>query len=186
MEKGEKYNKFEVLEVEQRNKVRVRCECGYEGFRRASHLESGRTRMCKSCASKETAASYPPPVKRQAVGLLGKTYYSSLRRGADVRGLEWSVSQEYLWSIFTGKCALTGQEITLSLETHNSAPAYHYFTASLDRIDSSLGYIEGNVQWVHKDINRLKNNYDQEDFIKMCTMVVTYANQQPSLVNDDK
>jgi hypothetical protein len=44
-------------------------------------------------------------------------------------------------------------------------------TASLDRIDSSKGYEEGNIQWVHKHINFMKRTYSQEYFIDMCKKV---------------
>jgi hypothetical protein len=44
-------------------------------------------------------------------------------------------------------------------------------TASLDRIDSSRGYIEGNVQWVHKMANMCKQHYSQKRFIDMCIAV---------------
>lgn len=44
-------------------------------------------------------------------------------------------------------------------------------TASLDRIDSSKGYVEGNVHWVHKDINIMKWDFPLETFIKMCKFV---------------
>lgn len=47
-------------------------------------------------------------------------------------------------------------------------------TASLDRIDSSKGYIEGNVQWLHKDINRLKINYSDEDLIQICLEIIRW------------
>jgi hypothetical protein len=47
-------------------------------------------------------------------------------------------------------------------------------TASLDRIDSSKGYITGNLQWLHKDINWMKNSFSQEDFIKLCRDVTRY------------
>jgi len=38
-------------------------------------------------------------------------------------------------------------------------------TASLDRIDNNLGYTINNIQWVHKDINRIKREYDQNVFL---------------------
>lgn len=44
-------------------------------------------------------------------------------------------------------------------------------TASLDRIVSTKGYVEGNVQWVCKMVNIMKNVYDQEDFINMCKKI---------------
>lgn len=187
MQEGERYNSFEVLRYETRHKVHVRCSCGYEGTRRADHLESGRTRMCKSCASKETAEKYPPPVHTKSVGDLGGTYYSMLRIGARKRGLEWSVSRDYLWSIFTGRCSVTGREINLSTKlkgSNGTGVDWGSFNASLDRIDSSIGYIEGNVQWVHKEINWFKNSYSMKDFVQMCTEVYQYANQQPSSGKD--
>lgn len=51
---------------------------------------------------------------------------------------------------------------------------------SLDRIDSSLGYIPGNVQWVCKQINISKHILSTKEFIGMCRKVVNYADQQPS------
>ena len=38
-------------------------------------------------------------------------------------------------------------------------------------IDNSKGYEIGNVQWVHKDINMMRNKYDITYFIKMCRLV---------------
>ena len=37
-------------------------------------------------------------------------------------------------------------------------------TASLDRIDSTKGYVRGNIQWVHKDINWFKRDYPKISF----------------------
>ena len=65
------------------------------------------------------------------------------------------------------KCALTGWDI--------DAMEVNVNTASLDRIDSSKGYIEGNVQWVHKMVNMSKQQYTQEEFIDMCTAVANKA-----------
>jgi hypothetical protein len=61
------------------------------------------------------------------------------------------------------KCALTGWDI--------EAMKVQVNTASLDRIDSSKGYIEENVQWVHKMVNMSKQSYSQEEFIEMCKAV---------------
>ena len=43
--------------------------------------------------------------------------------------------------------------------------------ASIDRIDSQFGYIKGNVQLVHKMVNMCKQQYEQEDFLRMCEAV---------------
>ena len=54
-------------------------------------------------------------------------------------------------------------------------------TASLDRIDSSKGYVKGNVQWVHKDINKMKTDFEQSIFIKLCKSVADCLAKEPTV-----
>ena len=86
-------------------------------------------------------------------------YYNKFYKSAIERGLEWNITKEYIESIFTNKCSLSGWEISAD---------YGIQSASLDRIDSSVGYIVGNVQWVRAMVNMCKNKYDENLFIKMC------------------
>lgn len=37
---------------------------------------------------------------------------------------------------------------------------------SLDRVDSSKGYIRGNIQWVTKRINWMKGDLSMEEFLE--------------------
>lgn len=74
-----------------------------------------------------------------------------------------------MWNLFiiqNRKCALSGLELSFPKTSEDQS-----YTASIDRIDSALGYVEGNVQWVHKDINMMKNKYNQEYFIQMCKLI---------------
>jgi hypothetical protein len=48
-------------------------------------------------------------------------------------------------------------------------------TASLDRIDNSQGYINGNIQWVHKIINRIKMDLNTSYFVELCKKVAQHA-----------
>ena len=98
--------------------------------------------------------------------------WGSIVRSASGKGkranIGISISIEEAWNLFLSqnrKCALSGIEIYCS--PTNRAKG----TASLDRIDSSIGYHSENVQWVHKDINRMKNIFSQEYFIAMCKHV---------------
>lgn len=75
----------------------------------------------------------------------------------------------FLFEWQRGRCFFTGQDISFS---ENSSVSRHG-TASLDRKDSSKGYTYDNCVWVHKDINRFKNNYSVDDFVKMCKMVAS-------------
>jgi hypothetical protein len=105
-------------------------------------------------------------------------HFNEIKRSANKRGIEFSVSIKYLWELYSNqdcKCALTGLPIVFGRLSHR-----HETSASLDRIDSKYGYIKGNLQWVLKDINLLKSNYDNEYFIKLCNHV---AHTHPRDVN---
>ena len=69
-----------------------------------------------------------------------------------------------------GKCALTG--MVLRMRGRKSEEQKERGTASLDRIDSTKGYVRGNVQWVHKDVNLMKNEFSEGYLLKMCRLVV--------------
>ena len=85
---------------------------------------------------------------------------------------EVNITIQEAWDLFLEqdrKCALTGLDIVFGPRDKGGN------TASLDRIDSTKGYIKGNVQWVHKDINRMKFDLNQERFIELCKKVTEYA-----------
>lgn len=95
-----------------------------------------------------------------------------IKQGAKERGICYEVSEKYLWNLFLAqnrKCALSGDSIWFS----NWQTASQQ-TASLDRIDSSKGYVEGNVQWLHKDVNVAKQDKSDEEFVEMCKKVARH------------
>jgi len=50
-------------------------------------------------------------------------------------------------------------------------------TASLDRIKSSKGYTQDNVQWTHKVVNIMKKNMTEDEFCLWCERVVNHRNR---------
>jgi len=64
----------------------------------------------------------------------------------------------------------------LFFSRNNLEHAMGVYTASLDRIDSSKGYIEENVHWVHKRINVMKGNMSEQEFLNFCE-AVTFKNK---------
>jgi hypothetical protein len=80
-------------------------------------------------------------------------------RRARRRYHECNLGLEYLktlWDNQNGICALTGLEMCLELGVNPTRQA------SLDRIDSSKGYIEGNVQYVVVPINLAKGQLSDD------------------------
>lgn len=106
------------------------------------------------------------------------TYIARLRGAAKRRKLPWEVDGQFLWELYqkqAGRCALSG----VAIEFHDGVAQY---TASLDRIDSKLGYVAGNVQWVNRKVNFMKKELDEAEFVEWCGLVFRHhhpdANQR--------
>jgi len=98
------------------------------------------------------------------------SYFSRLSFGAKNRGIDFDITMDEAWSLFVKqkrKCKLSG----LPLRFHLHGERMSEQTASLDRIDSALGYSVRNCQWLHKDINKMKLDHDQDLFIRYCKLV---------------
>lgn len=128
-------------------------------------LISGESRQCRECANKP-----------RYVGNIYVHYYHTTQTEAikHKRQKAFAVSIEYLDSIWKkqdGKCALSG--IPIAFQDLGKAKG----TASLDRIDSNKGYIKGNVQWLHKDVNIMKNSFSDKKVLELCKLIVDYAEE---------
>lgn len=133
--------------------------CGAEqAYTRKDHAKQSTLSdwQCKPCVQKAKGFT-----KNRRVGPKTRLY-KKFKHMAKGRGLVFELTEEAMFSTFTGKCALSGVDISLDYGGN----------ASLDRIDSSLGYIPGNVQWVDGKVNLAKRNMSDAEFIEMCKMVV--------------
>ena len=86
--------------------------------------------------------------------------------------MKFSLTTKYLWKLFEkqhNRCSLSGVSISLPISAYDAT--HGNVTASLDRIDSNKGYVGGNVQWVHKDVNMMKQHFSQPRFIELCKLV---------------
>jgi hypothetical protein len=68
-----------------------------------------------------------------------------------------------LWKKQDGKCAYTGLPMTAS--------SNQFHTVSLDRIDSSKGYVVDNIQLICAVVNKMKMDLKEETFIHFCHLV---------------
>jgi hypothetical protein len=187
----DKYNQLTVLEeVKHNNRLmyRTQCDCGRIDLKRKDWVKSGRTTSCKNCASKKTALKYPPPTHRTGCGGLSGTHFLSIKNGATRRNIPFDLDVEFLWKLYKdqkGLCALTDVPLVLTTALKNQNVNWDIITASLDRKDSSKGYTIDNVQWVHKEINRLKNNYSLEELLYWSNLLLKkHGNPEPSQSGD--
>lgn len=138
----------------------VSCSCGCLKTVLGTHLIQGHTTNC-GCKSTRGSANY------QGYKGVGKTYWNSLKRGAaGAKGrkpIDFQITLEFIADLLESqgyKCALSGLPISAK-----------HKTASLDRIDSSKGYLKDNVQWLHKDVNMMKRHYNEDYFVRLCKLI---------------
>ncbi|GAA6622310.1 hypothetical protein NUACC26_081330 [Scytonema sp. NUACC26] len=100
------------------------------------------------------------------------------RRRVKTHGRECTITLEYLqelWEKQDGRCPYTGWQLDNPETTaHWNSHKLHPRTASLDRIDSSVGYIQGNVQFVSVMANFAKRDFQEEELLEFCKSVVNY------------
>lgn len=109
---------------------------------------------------------------------------NTLRRGAKDRDIEFDISiddLERLWEKQGGRCAYTNEPLSFPAVMNATNMNRDDFTASLDRRDSSLGYTADNIQWVHKVINIMKMDLNENVFFRYCMLVA-----QKCLKNNNK
>jgi len=142
------------------------CDCGKSKAVPRSGLLSGHTKSC-GCRHRTYRAENP---KWSGHGEISGQFWTRARRNAKLRDLDFKITIEEGWALFLTqkrKCALSGLVLRFGTPMSKS-------TASLDRIDSNHGYINKNVQWIHKSINKMKMDMKEARFIELCTAIINH------------
>lgn len=154
----------------------VCCVCGKNLVKRASELgkraSSRAEQVPQSCGCKRMSLRVYTS-KYGSAGHLGGHHFGLIQIRARRKGFVFDVTIEYLWEKFQkqdGKCALSGAPLFLSKKSALPDET----RGSLDRIDSKVGYVVGNVQWVHPTLNFMKHAMPQANFIEWCRRVAEH------------
>jgi hypothetical protein len=141
-----------------------------------------RDSMCRSCRSVCANKSEKRILKVGAKNHMWKGYkeipYAWFSRYFERKGSRKkrtgtiNIQDVYnLWILQNKKCALSGRVIGFCDDKNNTS------TCSIDRINSLKEYTIDNIQLVHKDINKMKNNYDNEYFIQVCKDITKFQEE---------
>ncbi len=76
------------------------------------------------------------------------------------------------WEKQKGICPYSG--VQLSLRKLNEKRTDLIYEASIDRIDSSKGYIVGNIQFVSIPINYMKSTMNHEQMLDLCKIIAKF------------
>jgi hypothetical protein len=140
------------------------CQCGNTASVISQSLVRGVSVRCRRCACRDNKERITSKI------------WAQIRWGAKSRNLPFDLDKDYLWQLYVKQdrlCALSG--IPIGFANTSVEHTHGQTTASLDRIDSSKGYVRGNVQWVHKTINKIKWELDQQHFIHLCSLVAEWS-----------
>jgi hypothetical protein len=157
--------------------IKCRCECGFEKLVYCLTLIKGQSTACFNCGHGNKGESNPQWSGYKEVP---GTFISRMKAGAKLRknGIEVKINAEDIYNLWVKqdkKCSLSGIPIDfINTNKGNLRQGSKYdliCTASLDRIDSNKGYIKDNIQLVHKDVNMIKKEYDQEYFLTLCRLI---------------
>jgi hypothetical protein len=81
-----------------------------------------------------------------------------------------------LWDRQNGTCPYTGLKMILQGSSSSCDRINSLKKASLDRIDSTKGYIKGNVEFVCMAINLAKNNRTKQEMVNFITEIISTRN----------
>lgn len=158
---GDKFNSltyFGKFDIKGHRKYLFICDCGNHTFQPLRKVILGKVTGCGCNQS-----------HYKGIGTLSGRYFSTIKHSAQKRKHVFNLVIDEIWCLYleqAGKCALSGVDISLT-KSHTTTRQ----TASLDRKDASKGYVIDNVQWVHKDINFMKQSLSNEEFIDWCKRV---------------
>lgn len=83
----------------------------------------------------------------------------------------FDLTPEYLESIWTGVCPVLDVPISFTESDRSDE-----FTAELDRFIPELGYVKGNVNFLSRKINRLKNSATSKELEQLIHWMKKYEN----------
>lgn len=165
----------------------IMCESCGNVFQRQSweiarNNKKGHKQYCsRSCASKTVANNFGSSRQWEHLNPGNKgdefspfrVFMCRIRARMRDRGRECSVTVEDLkeqWEIQNGICPYTGW--ILQTPKNTGVPRHPSpDVASLDRIDSSKGYVKGNVEFISLMAQLAKHSFSKKDVVNFCMAV---------------
>ena len=132
--------------------------------------------ICKDCQMERKKNIEPAKdSKLKLKQVLNQRLLGAVER-ATKQGLNCNITLDYLlllWDRQKGICALSGIPMTYKRYS-GRIPT----NVSIDKINSVLGYIEGNIQLVCMACNQIKSDWSEETMYNFCKKIVeTYENK---------
>jgi hypothetical protein len=182
---GQKFGKWEITSTDiiphektKESQIKCQCDCGFEKLVYCLTLIKGQSTACFNCGHGNKGENNSKWLGHKEIP---GSFISRVKAGAKTRknGIEIKIDIKDIYDLWIKqekKCALSGLFIDfININEGNPNKPWSKYdlicSASLDRIDSNKGYIPGNIQLVHKDVNMMKKEYNQDYFLKICRLI---------------
>ncbi len=137
----------------------------------------GYARRCRDCSSqkyKEFVSQSPFNFLRNSARSLTNSARQRSKRSADSFSKEMLVPAKLLalYEAQGGKCVVSGVELTFDYTERRQ-----WTNISIDRIDPSKGYEQGNVRLVCLAVNIMRNDMPDDDFFAWMEKIAAFRKQ---------
>lgn len=140
-----------------------------ENFYKRGDSKTGFQHRCKKCLQKDPNR-YDRLIKRDDIDYYLKDRFFGAKNRAKFKNIPFNLTLEYLkelWKSQKGECAISKIKMD-----HTILKGKLDTNASLDKIIPSLGYIQGNVQFVCNRINMMKSDMSIQNLIHFCKLII--------------
>lgn len=120
---------------------------------------------CKTCHNDISRARYKKHKRTQPFKLRA----SRIKSRASNLKVPFDLTPEYLESIWTGVCPISGVPLLLTTDRSDEN------AAELDRFDPLKGYVQGNVTYISRRMNRLKNSASLKELKQIMEWMENYG-----------
>ena len=143
----------------------------YSLFFKHKQTPDGYHSWCKSCC---TASNIRSRIKQNStIEGRAKIFLQNARKSAVKRNQSFTLEMADIvkcWNDQSAICAYSGRLMTLEAMKLN--------TVSIERIDSKQGYTQTNTILVCQSINRMKSNFEFDDFYNLCRDVAVFLGDE--------
>lgn len=179
VKQDDQFSFLTAIERHDKRQWKFRCICGVIVIRRSDEVARNAHKKIQSCGCKHPLNTANGTKHPQFKGYeeISNEFWFGITRHAKNRHIPLNITIQDAWNQFIKqdkKCALTNLELKFATRSQKRHGLEH--TASLDRIDNTLGYEINNIQWIHKDVNLMKSDMSQQEFIDLCKQIVKYNN----------
>jgi hypothetical protein len=131
------------------------------------------TSSCKNCNKKESHSYQIKQRKDQNIKYVCMMRSAEIRRKCKDKNISFDSDIRNIlinqWEKQKGLCFYSGRQMSISGDYHTNLDAM-----TIDKVNPSLGYVEGNIVMCCRIFNSMKQNLTYDEFMNHCKEVLEY------------